>query len=63
MVLIHQALQGRGRVTAPTLAASMEIATKTVYRDLDFMRDRLRLPIAWDFKERSYRIQIGKDQP
>jgi proteasome accessory factor B len=30
------------------LAADIEVTTKTIQRDLDFMRERLRLPIAYD---------------
>lgn len=30
------------------LAADIEVTTKTIQRDIDFMRERLRLPIAYD---------------
>ncbi len=36
------------RVNAPHFAAEFETSTKTIQRDLEFMRDRLGLPIEWD---------------
>jgi len=32
-------------VTASVIASKLEVCPKTVYRDLEFMRDRLGLPI------------------
>jgi hypothetical protein len=43
---ISARLSGPRRVTAQMLADELEVSSKTIYRDLDFMRDRLRLPIA-----------------
>lgn len=48
MLRIHQAIQSGKAPTALTLATELEVSTKSVHRDLDFMRDRLRLPIRWD---------------
>jgi len=48
MLRIHQALQRGNLPTAPALAAEIEVATKTVHRDIEFMRDRLGLPVAYD---------------
>ena len=42
------ALAVRKRATAGMLAAELEVSYKTVCRDLEFMRDRLDLPIAAD---------------
>jgi len=36
------------------LATEIEVTTKTVQRDLDFMRDRMGLPIAYSRRERGY---------
>src|SRR5205085_3186932 len=33
---------------ASTLAAQLEVSTKSVHRDLEFMRDRLQLPLEFD---------------
>lgn len=38
------------------LAADIEVTTKTIQRDLDFMRERLRLPIAYDQGGGGYRF-------
>jgi predicted DNA-binding transcriptional regulator YafY len=38
------------------LAADIEVTTKTIQRDLDFMRDRLKLPIAFDNEGGGYRF-------
>lgn len=38
------------------LAADIEVTTKTILRDIDFMRERLRLPIAYDQKGGGYRF-------
>lgn len=47
MLRIHQALQAGGFPNATTLARALEVSTKSIQRDLDFMRDRLDLPIAY----------------
>jgi proteasome accessory factor B len=36
------------------LATDIEVTTKTIQRDLDFMRDRLNLPIAYNDKRQGY---------
>lgn len=36
------------------LAADMEVSEKTIKRDIEFMRDRLCVPIAYDRKRRGY---------
>jgi predicted DNA-binding transcriptional regulator YafY len=48
MLRIHQAIQAGQRPTATTLAAELEISTKTIQRDLEFMRSQLQLPLEWD---------------
>ena len=48
MLRIHQALQLGRHPNATELAGAMEVSTKSIQRDLDFMRDRLELPIAYD---------------
>lgn len=47
MLRIHQALQAGGYPNATTLARELEVSPKSIQRDLDFMRDRLALPIAY----------------
>ena len=48
MLRIHQAIQAGKFPNASTLARELEISTKSIHRDLEFMRDRLGLPIAYD---------------
>ena len=48
MLQIHQALQSGSYPNATTLASQLEVSTKSIHRDLEFMRDRLELPIQYD---------------
>ena len=48
MLRIHQALQSGRPTNASTLGRELEVSTKTIQRDLEFMRDRLDLPIEYD---------------
>lgn len=48
MLRIHQALQAGKFPNATKLAAELEVSTKSIQRDLDFMRDRLQLPIEYN---------------
>lgn len=54
MIRIHQAIQAGGYPNATRLAAELEVATKTIHRDIDFMRDRLELPIAYEIARHGY---------
>lgn len=45
---IHQEISAGTFPNCRLLAASLEVSTKTVMRDLDFMRDRLGLPLAYE---------------
>jgi predicted DNA-binding transcriptional regulator YafY len=54
MLRIHQALQSSRHPNATTLAAELEVSTKSVHRDLEFMRDRLELPLAYDYAHKGY---------
>ncbi len=45
---IHQAIQSGHYPNATTLAVELEVSTKSVYRDIEFMRDRLALPVEYD---------------
>jgi predicted DNA-binding transcriptional regulator YafY len=55
MLRIHQAVQAGEYPTSKTLAAEFEVSTKCVQRDIEFMRDRLRLPIDFDFQRNGFR--------
>ena len=57
MLKIHQALQAGGYPNCRRLAEELEVAGKTIQRDIDFMRDQLGLPIEYDsgrFPRRNY---------
>lgn len=47
MLRIHKAIQTQKYPNASTLARDLEVSTKTVQRDLDFMRDRMDLPLEY----------------
>ena len=48
MMRIHQAIAGGKYPNASTLAREIEVVPKTIHRDIEFMRDRLQLPVAYD---------------
>lgn len=48
MLRIHQAIQAGRFPNATRLARELEVSTKSIQRDLDFMRDRLGLPLEYD---------------
>ncbi len=54
MLRIHQALAAGRFPNALTLAREIEVASKTIHRDLEFMRDRLNLPLAYDHARKGF---------
>jgi proteasome accessory factor B len=54
MLRIHSALQAGKYPNARFLAAELEVSSKSIHRDLIFMRDRLQLPIEWDASKFGY---------
>ncbi len=48
MLAIHNQLAEGRNPNCFKLARELEVATKTIHRDLDFMRDQLGLPLAYD---------------
>ena len=55
MLRIHQLLQSGKFPNATWLAREAEVATKTIHRDIEFMRDRLNLPIEFDRANKGFR--------
>ena len=55
MLRIHQAIQSGKLPNATTLANELEVSTKSIHRDIEFMRDRLELPIEYDGARFGYR--------
>src|ERR1035441_5022007 len=49
-----QALQSGKFPNASTPAREIEVATKTIHRDIEFMRDRLGLPVEYDSRRIGY---------
>lgn len=54
MMRIHQAIQAGDYPNASTLAGDLEVSVKSIQRDLDFMRDRLELPLEYDAIRHGY---------
>ena len=54
MLRIHQALQSGKYPNATTLAGELEVSTKSIHRDIEFMRDRLELPIEFNARRNGY---------
>ena len=48
MLQLHQQLQAGSFPNCRKLADELEVSTKTIQRDIDFMRDQLGLPIEYD---------------
>lgn len=48
MLRIHQVVEAGGFPNATLLARELEVSTKSIQRDLEFMRDRLGLPLAYN---------------
>lgn len=46
----------RRPMNATQLAQKLEVSTKTIHRDLEFMRDRIGLPIEYDYAKNGYKF-------
>jgi len=55
MLRIHEELKAGRDVNCRVLAEELEVSTKTIMRDIEFMRDQLMLPIEYEPEEYSYR--------
>lgn len=54
IVRIHERLGNEQHVTSGSLAAELETSPRTIKRDIEFMRDRLGVPIAWHAASHTY---------
>jgi proteasome accessory factor B len=54
MLRIHQELQTAKYPNATSLARELEVSPKSIHRDMEFMRDRFGLPVAYDPLKRGY---------
>lgn len=54
MLRIHQAVQSGRYPNAVSLAQELEVSSKSIHRDFEFMRDRLQLPLKFDHDRKGY---------
>ena len=54
MLRIHQAIQSGRHPNAVSLSRELEVSSKSIHRDLEFMRDRLQLPLQYDNLHNGY---------
>src|SRR5438105_4326482 len=54
MMRIHHALQSGKYPNASLLAREMEVSPKSIHRDMEFMRDRMDLPVEYDDSKKGY---------
>ena len=54
MLRIHQAIQAGKYPNATSLSQEIEVVTKTIHRDIAFMRERMGLPIEFDVTRNGY---------
>lgn len=54
MLQIHREVQSGKFPNATVLGRILEVSVKSIHRDLEFMRDRLRLPLAWDYYRKGF---------
>ena len=54
IVRIHERLGNEHQITAESIAREFEMSDRTIKRDIEFMRDRLGMPIVWDAATHSY---------
>ena len=54
MVRVFKALKEHRAVNCTILASELEVSPRSVGRDIEFMRDRLEMPIEYDAVAHSY---------
>lgn len=57
---IQQLLEQRLSVTSDELKNQLQVSRATLHRDIEYLRDRLGMPIIWDASVRAYRLKRGK---
>jgi proteasome accessory factor B len=55
MLKIHSAILAEKYPNASNLAVDLEVSTKSIHRDIEFMRDRLNLPLEYSASRFGYR--------
>jgi len=61
---IQQLLEQRLSVSSDALKGELQISRATLHRDIEYLRDRLGMPIVWDAGVRAYKLRRsnGRDQ-
>ena len=54
MLRIHQEIKSGKFPNASQLAAELEVSTKSIHRDVEFMRNRLGMPVEYDSRRYGY---------
>ncbi|MEI6074622.1 MAG: WYL domain-containing protein [Verrucomicrobiota bacterium] len=62
IIRFHNLIREAAYPNCSTLAREFEVTVRTVMRDLDFMRDRLHLPLAFDAKRKGFYYTKSVDQ-
>ena len=61
MMQIHESIKRGNYPNATSLAQKLEVTTKTIHRDIRFMRDRWELPIEFDAAYNGYKYTRDVD--
>jgi proteasome accessory factor B len=59
MMRIHRAIQAGDYPNASRLGRELEVSPKSIQRDIEFMRERMELPLAYDGKRFGYHYTEG----
>lgn len=62
LVKFQRLIEQKGVVSANQLMEQLEISRATFRRDLDYLRDRLGVPVIWDSDAGGYRIEPGSGE-
>lgn len=62
MHIIHERIQAGRFPNSRVLAQEVQVSSRTIKRDIDFMRDRLSLPIQFDTQRNGYHYTERVDQ-
>lgn len=54
MYAIDEMMRNRRYPNCSSMAQYFEVSTKTIQRDIDYMRDMFKAPIAYDFKQKGF---------
>ncbi|MEL3900875.1 MAG: HTH domain-containing protein [Treponema phagedenis] len=55
LLKIDELIRGKKYPTAKSLAKEFEVSTRTIERDIEFLRDMYNAPISYDYSKRGYK--------